>query len=334
MSSTRIPRSFPRRPILAATLLGALGLAAGGAQAADAYPSQPIKMLVGFAAGGANDILARVIAKELQQGMGQTVVVENRPGAGGLIAADAVAKAPATGYTLLLGSTGSQTIAPALSTKIGFDPRKGLAPVSLVAESGNALLVNAKLPYRNVAEVIAAARKEPGVLNYASSGTGSTLHLAGALFARQAGIQITHVPYKGNSQAITDLAGGQVQMSFSGIPPAISSAKTGQTRILAVTTAKRLKSLPEVPTVAESGLPGYEFSTWYGLLTTGGTDPAIVARLAQEVKKALAKPEVVAIFEQQGVEPMSSTPQAFSAQIDRELTRWARDIKAFGITVD
>jgi tripartite-type tricarboxylate transporter receptor subunit TctC len=304
------------------------------APAADAWPSQPLKIMVGFAAGGANDIVARILAKELQQRLGQSVVVENRGGAGGLIASEVVAKAPKNGYTLLLGSIGSNTVAPVLAKKLSFDPRKDLEPITLVAESGNALLVNAALPYKTVQEMIDAARKAPGSINYASSGNGSTLHLAGALFAQQAGVNLVHVPYRGNGPAITDVSGGQVQAIFSGIPPAITSAKTGQTRILAVTTKQRVKNLPNVPTVAEAGLPGYAFTSWYGLFTTGGTDPAIVERLAQEVRKIMERPEVQAQFEAQGLDPETSDPKSFKQQIDRELTRWSRDVKTMGITAD
>jgi len=247
-----------RRALLAA----AVAALSTGTQAAEpAFPSGPMRMVVGFAAGGGNDILARVIARELQQRLGQPVVVENKPGAGGLIAGDIVAKAPANGLTLLLGSMGAQTVAPSLMAKPPYDPRTGLAAVTLVADSGNVLLIHSKLPYKSAKDVIDAARKQPGKLSYGSSGQGSTLHLAGALFAQQAKVDMLHVPYKGNSQAITDLSGGQVDMAFSGIPPALASVRTGQTRMLAVTTAKRLKSLPDVPTVAESGLPGYAFSS-------------------------------------------------------------------------
>jgi len=291
-------------------------------------------MIVGFAPGGANDVLARLLARELQQSLGQPVVVENRAGAGGLIADEVVAKAKPDGYTLLLGSIGGNTIAPVLAKKLTFDPRKDLAAISLVAESGNALLVNANLPYRSVKDVIATAKKEPGVINYGSSGTGSSLHLAGALFAKQAGVELVHIPYKGNSQALTDVAAGQIQTIFSGIPPAIASARTGATRILAVTTRQRVKSLPDVPTIAEAGVPGYEFSSWYGLFTTGGTPPAVVERLAREVQTILARPEVAAQFAAQGVEPATNSPKVFSAFIDHELTRWTKEIKAMNITLD
>lgn len=329
--------SQSRRMILGAAMGCVLlaGSQTAMAQTAASYPDgKPIKMLVGFAAGGANDILARLIAKELGESLGTSVVVENRPGAGGLLAADLLAKAQPDGLTLMLGSTGTQTVLPALTPRMSFDPRKSVAPVSLVADSGNAVLVNSKLPVQNVQELIALAKSKPGQLNYGSSGNGSTLHLAGALFAQKAGLDIVHVPYKGNSQAINDVAAGQIQIVFSGIPPALTSEKTGQTRILAVTTKERMKSLPHVPTVAEAGLPGYALSTWYGVLATGGTDPKILERLAAEVHKAIDKPQVQLAMRTQGVEPVKSTPAEFAAQIDRELTQWARDVKALGIKAD
>lgn len=329
-----MPAPVSRRLLVCCATLLTCATPGWAAPAADAWPSQPLKIMVGFAAGGANDIVARILAKELQQRLGQSVVVENRGGAGGLIASEVVAKAPKNGYTLLLGSIGSNTVAPVLAKKLSFDPRKDLEPITLVAESGNALLVNAALPYKTVQEMIEAARKAPGSINYASSGNGSTLHLAGALFAQQAGVNLVHVPYRGNGPAITDVSGGQVQAIFSGIPPAITSAKTGQTRILAVTTKQRVKNLPNVPTVAEAGLPGYAFTSWYGLFTTGGTDPAIVERLAQEVRKIMERPEVQAQFEAQGLDPETSDPKSFKQQIDRELTRWSRDVKTMGITAD
>lgn len=329
-----MPAPVSRRLLVCCAALLTCATPGWAAPAADAWPSQPLKIMVGFAAGGANDIVARILAKELQQRLGQSVVVENRGGAGGLIASEVVAKAPKNGYTLLLGSIGSNTVAPVLAKKLSFDPRKDLEPITLVAESGNALLVNAALPYKTVQEMIEAARRAPGSINYASSGNGSTLHLAGALFAQQAGVNLVHVPYRGNGPAITDVSGGQVQAIFSGIPPAITSAKTGQTRILAVTTKQRVKNLPNVPTIAEAGLPGYAFTSWYGLFTTGGTDPAIVERLAQEVRKIMERPEVQAQFEAQGLDPETSDPKSFKQQIDRELTRWSRDVKTMGITAD
>ena len=315
-----------------AVLVGVLASVSAGVAAAEQWPSQPLRMLVGFAAGGANDILARLVAKELSVSLGQPVVVENRAGAGGMIAADLLAKAAPNGYTLLLGSAGTNTVAPNMAVNLNYDPRKDLAPVSLVADSGNVLLVNKDLPVNNVKELVELAKKEPGTLNYASSGNGSTLHLAGALFAKKAGVDIVHVPYRGNSQAMTDLSAGQVQMSFSGIPPALQAVQGGQVRMLAVTMPERSKAMPDVPTVAESGVPGYSYSSWYGLFTTGGTDPAIVERLAEETAKILKKPEIIEQFMAQGVEPVSNTPAEFAAQVDSELTFWGKELKELGIS--
>jgi len=320
--------------VASAAAVAVAGLAAPAALAAEVWPTQPFRIIVGFAPGGGNDVLARILARELQQSLGQPFVVENRAGAGGLIADELVAKAKPDGYTLLLGSVGGNTVAPILAKKLTFDPRKDLAPVSLVAESGNVLLVNAKLPYQSVKDVLAAAKKDPGTINYGSSGTGSTLHLAGALFAKQGGVELVHIPYKGNSQALTDVAAGQIQSVFSGIPPALASQRTGATRILAVTTKHRVKSLPDVPTMAEAGVPGYEFSSWYGLFTTGGTPPAVVERLAKEVQAIVARPDVAAQFVAQGVEPATNSPKAFTAFVDQELTRWTREIKAMNIVLD
>ncbi|MGP1614851.1 MAG: tripartite tricarboxylate transporter substrate-binding protein, partial [Pollutimonas bauzanensis] len=221
-------------------------------------------MVVGFGPGGGNDILARILSRELGNILGQPVVVENRPGAGGIIGADNVAKAQPSGYSLYLGSTGTNTIAPALYAKMPFDPRKDLAPVAVIARAGNLVMVNNDLPVKNIGELIALAKKKPGTLNFGSSGNGSTVHLAGALFAEQAGIDIVHVPYKGDAQALSDLIAGQVQIGFSGTPPGLPFAKSGQARVLAVTTPNRSAALPDVPTVAEAGLPEYSFSTWYG----------------------------------------------------------------------
>lgn len=324
-----ITRSIPlRRALLALAALTALP---GAASAAEAYPAKPIRLVVAFAAGGANDTIARIVAKELQQSLGQPVVVDNRPGAGGLLGSDVVAKAAPDGYTLLLGSAGAQTVAPAMAAKMPYDPRKDLAPVSLVAESANVLLVGAGVPYNNVKELIAAARQKPGALTYASSGIGSTLHVSGALFAKLAGVELLHIPYKGNAPAINDLYAGQVTMSFSGTPIAIQSLKSGKAKALAVTTRQRSKSMPDVPTLAEAGVPGYEFSSWYGLFAPGATDAAVVDLLAREVKKALAKPEVSAALVAQGVDPEASTPAEFRARVNAELARWQRDVKTLGI---
>ncbi|MBY4947754.1 tripartite tricarboxylate transporter substrate binding protein [Cupriavidus respiraculi] len=302
--------------------------------AADKYPSKPIRLVVAFAAGGANDTIARILGKELQQSMGQAVVVENRGGAGGLIGSDIVAKAPPDGYTLLLGSAGAQTVLPALTRKMPYDPRTGLAPVSLVAEAANVLLIRNGLPFNNVKELIAAAKAKPDGYTYASSGNGTTLHVSGALMEKLAGVDLLHIPYKGNGPAMNDLYAGNVDMVFASVPVAMAALKTGKAKILAVTTKKRVPSLPNVPTMAEAGVAGYDFSSWYGMFTTGGTDPAVLDQLAREIKKALAKPELVEAFAQQGVEPESSTPAQFKARVNEELLRWDRDIKSMKITAE
>ncbi|TWG85568.1 tripartite-type tricarboxylate transporter receptor subunit TctC [Cupriavidus gilardii J11] len=320
-----------RRTVIALAALAAMPSLAG---AADKYPSKPIRMVVAFAAGGANDIIARILAKEMAQSMGQSVVVENRGGAGGMIGSDLVAKAAPDGYTLLLGSAGAQTILPAVNRKLPYDPRTGLAPVSLVAEAANVLMVRTSLPFNNVKELVAAAKAKPGTYTYASSGNGTTLHVSGALMAKMAGIDLLHIPYKGNGPAINDLYSGNVDMVFSGVPIAMASLKTGKAKVLAVSTKRRIASMPNVPTIAEAGVPGYEFSSWYALFTTGGTDPAIIEQLAREVKKALAKPEVAAALAQQGVEPESSTPAELKARVNEELNRWDRDIKAMKISAE
>lgn len=320
-----------RRTLLA---LGALCAVPSLGFAADAYPSKPIRLVVAFAAGGANDTIARILAKELQQSMGQSVVVENRGGAGGLIGSDMVAKAAPDGYTLLLGSAGAQTVMPALTRKMPYDPRTGLAPVSLVAEAANVLMVRSGLPFNNVKELIAGAKQKPGAYTYGSSGNGTTLHVSGALMETLAGIQLLHIPYKGNGPAMNDLYAGNVDMVFGSVPVAMAALKTGKAKILAVSTRKRIPSLPDVPTMDEAGVPGYEFSSWYGLFATGGTDPAIIDKLARETSKALAKPEVKAAMAQQGVEPEATTPAVFRARIDSELKRWARDVKTMKIATE
>jgi tripartite-type tricarboxylate transporter receptor subunit TctC len=316
-------------------LLGLLGaVCATQAFAQDKFPSKPIRMVVGYAPGGANDIIARVIAKELQQSLGQPVIVDNRAGAGGLIGSDIVAKAPPDGYTLLLGSAGAQTIAPAITAKMPYDPYKDLAAVSLVADSANVLLVGPAVPFKNVKELIAAAKANPGKYTYSSSGNGGGLHISGALLAKMADIQMVHVPYRGNAPAINDLYGGNVDMGFSSAPVAVASVKTGKARALAVSTKKHIALMPDVPTMEEAGVPGYEVSNWYGVFTTGGTDMKVQQLLAAEIKKAVAKPEVADVLAKQGVEPASNTPAEFTARVQQELVRWDKDLKAMKITAD
>jgi len=301
---------------------------------AQSYPSKSLRMLVGFAPGGANDILARIVSQKLAESLGQPVVVENRPGNSGLIAADLLAKAPADGHTLMLGSTGTQTIAPHLAAKLGYDGLTAFAPVSLVGTAPSALVVRNGLPARSVAELIALAKAQPGRLTYASSGAGTTLHLGGEQFRILAGIQLLHVPYKGNAPALNDLLGGQVDMMFSALPPLLPLARAGKLRILGVAAAERHRSAPEIPTVAEQGLPGYESGTWYGVLATAGTPAEIVERLAAEIRKAVNDDKVREAILAQGADPRSTSPAEFRALFNAEYARWGKLIREAGIKSD
>jgi tripartite-type tricarboxylate transporter receptor subunit TctC len=297
------------------------------------YPLKPLRMIVGFAPGGTNDILARVIAPRMATSLGQPVVVENRPGATGVIASEVVAKAAPDGLTLLLGSTGSQSIVQWLRP-MPYDPVKDLLPVSLVGVAGTVLAVRADLPAHSVRELVALARANPGKLSYASSGNGSTQHLGGALFNLVARVDMLHVPYKGNAPALADVISGQVDMMFSAAPPALPLAKAGKLRLLGVSTTGRLAGLEDIPTIAESGVPGYEMSTWYGVFTSGGTPAATATRLAAEVKKAIEIPQVRALILAQGVEPAANTPEEYRSFVNDEMAKWAKVVKAANIRAD
>jgi tripartite-type tricarboxylate transporter receptor subunit TctC len=291
-------------------------------------------MLVGFPPGGTNDLMARIVAQKLGESLGQPVVVENRPGASGVIAAEVLARAAPDGYTLMLGSTGTNTIAPALNAKLPYDPVRDLAPVGLVGIAASALVVNAQVPAHNVAELIALARSRPGKLTYASSGSGTTLHLGGELFKLLAGVDLLHVPYKGNAQALNDVAGGQVDLIFSALPPALPLAKAGRVRILGVGMPERLRSAPELPTIAEQGLPGYEMWTWYGVFATGGSPPGAIELISRELRAALADGKVREQIVAQGAEPSPGTPAELRSLVATELEKWARVVKRAGIKAE
>jgi tripartite-type tricarboxylate transporter receptor subunit TctC len=308
-------------------------LTAGLAQA-QGFPSKPLRMLVGFAPGGANDILARIVSQKLAESLAQAVIVDNRPGNAGLIAADLLAKAAPDGHTLMLGSTGTQTIAPNLTPSLPYDPLNGLAPVSLVGATPSALVVNPALPAHSVPELIALAKARPGRLTYASSGNGTTLHLAGELFKMMAGVELVHVPYKGNAPALTDVIGGQVDMIFSALPPLLPLAKTGKLRILGVGALERHRAAPEIATIAEQGLPGYEMGTWYGVFATGGSPAEVLERLGAELRMALHDPKVRDTIAAQGIDPGASSPAEFRSFFRAEFARWAKLIKDAGIKAD
>jgi tripartite-type tricarboxylate transporter receptor subunit TctC len=306
----------------------------GGAHA-QSFPQRPLRMLVGFAPGGANDILARIVAQKLSESMAQPVLVENRPGNAGLIAAELLAKAPPDSHTLMLGSTGTQTIAPHLAPKLPFDALNALAPVSLVGWAPSALVVHAGVPARSVQELIALAKsRRSRPLTYASSGNGTTLHLGGELFKQVAGIELVHVAYKGNAPALNDLIGGQVDMMFSALPPLLPHAKAGKLRVLGIGAQERHRLAPEVPTIAEQGLPGYVMGTWYGVFATAGSPATALERLSAEVRKAIADPKARETIAAQGAEPLSNTPTEFRSIFLEEYARWGKLVKEAGIKAD
>ncbi len=300
---------------------------------AQGFPSKPLRMVVGFPPGGGNDIVARIVAARMQEGLGQPVLVENRPGNAGVIGAEHVAKSPGDGHTLYLGSTGN-SIAPSIQARLPYDAATGLAPVGLVGIAPSVIVATASLPAQTLAELIAYAKASPGKVTYASSGSGTTLHLGGELLKSMAGIDLVHIPYKGNAQALSDVVGGQVDLIISALPPALPLARAGKVRIIAATTRERIRSLPELPTVAEQGIPGYEIFTWYGVFATGGTPDAVIERLGAEVRTAVADPKVREQLEKQGVDAGSSTPAEFRAFYLAEIAKWGRAVKAAGIKAD
>ena len=310
-----------------------LAVVAGGAWA-QAYPVKPIRLVVPFPPGGATDILARAVAQKLTDAWGQSVIVDNRPGAGGNIGSELVAKAAPDGYTLELGTVGTHAINASLYSKMPYDHVRDFAPVILVAGVPNVLVVNPGLPVNSVQELIAYAKANPGKLNFASSGSGTSIHLAGELFKVMAGVQMTHVPYKGSSPALQDLLGGQVQLMFDNLPPSLPHIKAGKLRALGVTSATRAPALPDVPTIAESGLPGFEASSWFGVLAPAGTPPAIIAKLNAEIAKWLDTPEAKEKMLTLGANAAGGTPEDFAKHIAAETAKWAKVVKESGAKVD
>lgn len=294
------------------------------------YPLKPIRFVSAFPAGGVNDIIARIIAQQMTEALGQQWVVENRPGAGGNLGTDYVAKAAPDGYTLLNGGMGSLTVNP-FTGKVPYDTLRDFAPVILMARSPNVVTIHPALPVKSVKQLIALARARPGELNYASGGVGSTPHLSGALFASMAGINLVHVPYKGASPATTDLLAGQVQLSFLGVASSLPLIRDGRLRGLAVTGIKRVSELPAVPSVHESGLPGYDVNPWYGVLAPAGLPRDIVAKLNTEIARVVRTPEVSRKFAAQGVETAASTPEEYAAIINADFAKWGKVIREIGI---
>jgi tripartite-type tricarboxylate transporter receptor subunit TctC len=318
-----------RMLLAAAALLGAAVPAAS-----QDYPSRPITLIVPYAAGGGNDVMARIVAEKMSKSLGQQIVIENKGGAGGSIATRQIAKSVPDGYTLGLGGTGTHAINPTLYQNVGYDPRKDFAPVGLIASSALVVLVNNAIEARSIGELIALAKRDAGKLNYASAGVGSGIHLGAELFATMAGIRLTHIPYKGSSPALTDLLGGHVAIYFSSLPPAISLVREGKVRALAVTGPKRAQSFPDLPTVAEAALPGYEAVLHYGIVAPAGTPRAIVDKLNTALNAALAEPEVREKILADGADPLPGTPEDYAADIDREETKWSKVVKVSGAKVE
>jgi len=324
---------MPKRIARAAMALVAALLVTGSVHAQD-YPTRPITLVVPYSAGGGNDTMARIVAEKMSRTLGQQIVIENKGGAGGSIATRQVAKAAPDGYTLGLGGTGTLAINPTLYHNVGYDPRKDFAPVGLIATSALVVLTNPDVRATSIAELIALAKREPGKLTYASAGVGSGIHLGAELFATMAGIKLTHVPYKGSSPALTDLIGGHVSIYFSSLPPAIALMKDGKVRALAVTGAKRSDVVPDLPTVAEAALPGYEAVLHYGIVAPAGTPRPIIDKLNAALKAALAEPDVRERIASDGAELLGGTPEDYAADIDREETKWSAIVKLSGARVE
>jgi len=331
------PIGFTRMRKLAA-LAAALALtafaSASRAQTAAAYPDKSVRLVVPFAAGGALDVVARIVGQKLTETWGRQIVIDNRLGAGGNIGAEFVAKAPADGYTLLMSSVTTQAINMSLLAKPPYDFVRDYAPVALVASAPLALVIHASLPAKSVKEFIALAKAHPGELNYFSSGTGTGTHLAAVIFDQLAGVQTTHVPYKGGAQGLGDLLSGQVQFAMSTIGLVEPHVQTGRLRLLGVGSVKRYTRLPQIPTIAESGVKGYEAEQWYGVVGPAGTPAAIVNKLAAEIKTIVANPDVRERFYSQGIEPVYATPEEFAVYIKASVAKYAKVIKTLGLKVE
>ena len=322
---------FTRRTALQ---LAALALASvAGAAHAQAWPSKPVSLVVPFPAGGTTDVLARALAERLSPAIGQPVIVENKPGAGATIGADYVAKAKADGHTLLIGAV-HHTIASSVYKKLPYDFQKGFEPVTVIAMVPNVLVVNARTPAKNVNELVALIKAKPAEASYGSNGNGTAQHLIGTQFQQQTGTRLQHIPYKGSGPLATDLLGGQILMSFDTITPVLPHIKAGKLRALAVTTAKRSVALPDVPTLEEAGLPGFDMGTWFGMLAPAGTPKDIVARLNADMVKIIQSPEFRKKMDDIGADPIANTPEQMARQIKDDTARFARLVKEAKVSLD
>ena len=323
----------PRRLALALSCAASLGYSCSGI--AQDFPAKPIRMVVGFVPGGGTDIVARIIAPKLSAAWGEQVVIDNRAGATGTIAAGLVAHALPDGYTLLMGHASSNTIAPNIYAKVPFDPQKDFAPVTLAGSVPHLVSVHPSVPARSIKELIALARASPGELTTPSSGHGGTSHIALEIFKMMTGVNITHVPFKGGGQSVQALIAGQVKVSFDTTPAVLPFVKAGKLRPLAIAATKRLGALPDLPTVSEAGVPGYTMSSWYGLFAPAGTPAAIVRKIHAEVNRAQDLPDVKERMDELGAdEARTASPEAFAAMVKSELARYAKVVKAAGIRVE
>ncbi|QJC56201.1 hypothetical protein HC248_01503 [Polaromonas vacuolata] len=324
---------FTRRIIFTRMALAAAVAFSFSAHAADSWPSKPISLVVPFAAGGTTDILAREVGQKLNQALNQPFIIDNRPGAGGTLGASFVSKAPADGYTFLM-ATVAHTMAPGIYKTLPYDFSKDLVPVGLVALTPNVLLVNTAIPVKTVAELVAYIKANPGKVNYGSAGTGSTEHFSGEMFRAMTKSDISHIPYKGGAPMMTDLMGGQIQMAIETSPSAAPHVRSGRVRALAVTTMTRSNAYPGVPTLDESGVTGYDVTTWFALMAPRGTPPAITQRMNTELNKVLKSPDLMKRFEDQGVSAGDMTQAQLASFISTETTKWHKVAKSSGASAE
>ncbi|MGO4328733.1 Bug family tripartite tricarboxylate transporter substrate binding protein [Cupriavidus sp. 2TAF22] len=318
-----------------ARMLAAACLSLGTTLAlAGPFPDKPIRLVVPFPPGGTTDLLGRVLANRLSETLGQQVIVDNRPGAGGTIGSDVVAKAPADGYTLLFGTVGTQSINTSLYKRLPFDAQKDFTPVALFAGVPNILVVNPKVPVKSVKELVDYAKSHPNALNMGSAGNGTTNHLSGELFKSMAGVQIVHVPYKGSGPAMADLLANQVQLMFDNLPGSLPHVKAGRLRALAVTSATRSPALPDVPTMAEAGIAGYEADVWFGVVGPKGLPASVVAKLSAEISRIAQDKPMRDKLIRQGASPLTSTPEQFAVLIHRDTDKWSKLVKDSGAAID
>jgi tripartite-type tricarboxylate transporter receptor subunit TctC len=301
---------------------------------AQAFPAKSVRVIVPFAAGGTTDIVTRILAQRLTESWGQQLIVDNRPGAGGNIGSELVAKSPADGYTILMATVATHGINASLYRKIPYDPIKDFMPITLVASTPSVLMLNPAVPANSVKELIALAKARPGQLNFGSPGNGSSHHLAGELFDSMAGVKMTHVPYKGTAAALIDVMAGQIQLTFDTLPSAMPYVKGGKLKAIAVTSAKRTRSLSDLPTVSEAGVPGYEVTSWYGALAPAGTPPDVVKTLNADFVRTIRIPEVSEKMIEAGADPVANTPEQFAGFIRSELKKWAKVVQDSGARVD